>query len=86
MSSLSCCKRFPKEKELLDDGTFYYTPHRIGNTILLCGRKSSHFPFQLMVLFLYLKRIQIMLYVGWSRLALYDVYLHNVDRSNGSVH
>lgn len=49
MSAISCCKRFPKEKELLDDGTFYYTPHRIGNTILLCGRKSSHFPYHMMV-------------------------------------
>lgn len=45
-----CSRSFPsKEDELLDDNENYYYPHRIGRSILICGRKSSTFPFQLFV-------------------------------------
>lgn len=44
-----CGKRFPNDKERIDDGEFVYVPHRVGNHILICGRRSSYFPFQLFV-------------------------------------
>ena len=44
-----CGKQFPEGRERLDDGEFYYFPHRIGNHTLIFGRKNSHFPYQLFV-------------------------------------
>jgi hypothetical protein len=46
-----CTKSYPtKIDELLDDQeTSVYYPHRIGSSILICGKKSSSFPFQLFV-------------------------------------
>jgi hypothetical protein len=46
-----CGKSFPrKEEELIEDETTCVkVPHRIGRSILLCGKKSSHFPYQLFV-------------------------------------
>jgi hypothetical protein len=49
-SSCSCIQKYQtKEEERLDDDVFVYTPHYIGNHILLCGKKSSQFPYQLMI-------------------------------------
>ena len=47
--SILCGKRFPKDKELVDDDMFFYTPHRVGNSILIFGKKNSRFPYQLFV-------------------------------------
>eukprot|EP01039_Chlorochromonas_danica_P010854 gene10855-12064_t len=48
--SIVCGARFPsKEVELLEDGRVFYFPHRVGRTILLFGKRSSFFPFQLFV-------------------------------------
>lgn len=50
LMSIVCGARFPsKEVELLEDGRVFYFPHRVGRTMLLCGRRSSFFPFQLFV-------------------------------------
>jgi hypothetical protein len=38
-----------KEEERIDDDTFVCGPHAIGNHTLLCGKKSSRFPFHCMV-------------------------------------
>lgn len=39
----------PKGEEIVDDDIFYTRPIRIRKSILLCGRKSSYFPFHCMV-------------------------------------
>ena len=48
-----CCNFFVKTIEnndgRVDDGNFHYSPHYIGNGILLYGRRSSHFPKQAFV-------------------------------------
>lgn len=52
---LCCCVRpAAKGKELIDDGKFVITPIRVGGgmsggSILFCGKRKSHFPFQLFV-------------------------------------
>lgn len=42
--------RYPSKKaELANDSLFVLGPHRIGNSILIYGRKNTHFPFQAFV-------------------------------------
>lgn len=36
-------------QERINRGHFYKTPHYVGFKILICGKKDSHFPFQLFV-------------------------------------
>lgn len=40
---------FPAGEERTDDNVCYKYPHRIGNNILICGKKNSAFPFHCMV-------------------------------------
>jgi len=44
-----CALKFPNNTERIEDGKFVYLPHKIGNCILVYGRRSTHFPFQLFV-------------------------------------
>lgn len=46
--SCGCVAKF-KNGDRIDDDSFVYYPHYVGNNILICGRRSSKFPFQLMV-------------------------------------
>ena len=42
----------PKYTNLIDDGRsigFFEQPVRVGGSILLCGQRDSHFPYQCMV-------------------------------------
>lgn len=43
------CRIVPSEKERVEDGEFFYYPRRIGNSVLICGRRQSRFPYQLFV-------------------------------------
>lgn len=40
---------FPVNHGRVDDGSFVSTPHYVGNSILLYGKRSSRFPFQMFV-------------------------------------
>jgi hypothetical protein len=41
--------KVPTKEELQDDGAFVFYPQKIGNSILICGKRQSSFPFQLFV-------------------------------------
>lgn len=43
-----CCVKAAADagEELDEDSTYYCTPHWVKNSILLCGKKKSMFPFQ----------------------------------------
>ena len=48
--NLPCGFRFPDNTERKEDGKFIYCiPHRIGNMILLFGKKSTGFPYHLLI-------------------------------------
>lgn len=49
MATTCCLKRFPAGKDRHLDGKFVMFPHRVGNSILLWGRKETHFPFHAFV-------------------------------------
>ena len=49
MHPCPCAVRYPEGEEMVDDYQFVYIPHRIGKSTLLCGKKSSYFPYQLFV-------------------------------------
>ena len=36
-------------QERVEDGTFVYFPHRVGRSILVCGRRSAQFPYHILV-------------------------------------
>ncbi|RYG65087.1 hypothetical protein EON64_12660 [archaeon] len=44
-----CCSCVVTDHSMVDDGSFTCRPKRIGASILLCGRRKSHFPFQCMI-------------------------------------
>lgn len=51
-SSAYCTWRYPNKKaELANDDIFVRGPHRIGNSILIYGRKNTSFPYQAFVRF-----------------------------------
>jgi hypothetical protein len=45
--SCPCGKTFENSRN--EDGKFVYTPHRVGNNVLICGKRKSRFPFQCFV-------------------------------------
>ncbi|CAM9772576.1 unnamed protein product [Pylaiella littoralis] len=50
MTCCPCAKSFPNGMERVEgDPTFYCGPHRVGNTVLLCGKKEGRFPRHCMV-------------------------------------
>lgn len=51
MLNLACraCATHDPERMLINDGSFSIWPKRIGNSILLCGKKDTQFPQQLFV-------------------------------------
>ena len=49
MLCTACISKPPNNIDRIDDGKFYYIPHRIGNSILIYGRRSSHFPYQILI-------------------------------------
>ena len=40
---------YTQHDELTDDDKFVTYPHRIGRSVLICGKKSTSFPFQCFV-------------------------------------
>uniref|UniRef100_A0A7S2V8J0 Palmitoyltransferase n=1 Tax=Fibrocapsa japonica TaxID=94617 RepID=A0A7S2V8J0_9STRA len=42
-------KQFPADQARVQNDVFYFTPHMIGRTVLICGKKRSRFPFQCLV-------------------------------------
>ncbi len=40
---------YTQRDELTDDDKFVTYPHRIGRSVLICGKKSTYFPFQCFV-------------------------------------
>lgn len=49
MLCTACVPKFPNNTARIEDGRFIYTPHRIGNSILMYGRRSSYFPYQMLI-------------------------------------
>lgn len=45
----SCIIKFEDDQERVEDGEFVHWPHKIGNTILVYGQRSTKFPKQLVV-------------------------------------
>lgn len=48
-TNLPCGYRLARERERVEDDEFFYYPRRIGNSVLICGRRQSSFPYQLFV-------------------------------------
>lgn len=46
---MGCAFHYSNNMERVEDDTFVYLPHRIGNHTLIFGKKTSSFPFQLFV-------------------------------------
>ncbi len=46
---ICACIASSGEKQFLDEGTFFTSPQYVGKSLLLCGKKSSQFPFQLFI-------------------------------------
>lgn len=49
MPDCLCIAKFEEGKDRLEDGTFVYRPHFVGNSILLCGQRTGKFPYQMLV-------------------------------------
>lgn len=57
------------------DDTFVVTPHYVGSNILICGRKKSHFPFQLFVSRMCFQTLRSDVPSGWTRLAMHACHI-----------
>lgn len=49
MPDCICVSKFEDGKDRVEDGTFVYKPHFVGNSILLCGRRTGKFPYQMLI-------------------------------------
>ena len=89
--------RYPNKKaELANDNVFVRGPHRIGNSILIYGRKNTSFPYQAFVRFIspaypviendICRNFCYISLIGRPRLAMHVCYVRLVDRAHGTLH